>query len=75
MGVKKRGKGRPLLTSCELSKQPSTPKMNTAQRALAMQRWNIFQHELMPEWKLECGALTPKLEKLIQLPDWVRQQR
>ena len=46
--------------------------MNTTQRTLVMERWNVLQHELMPELKLECGALTPKLEKLIQLLDWVR---
>lgn len=61
-----------MLARCELSKPTSTPEMNTTQRALVMQRWNVLQHELMPELKLECGALTPKLEKLIHLLDWVR---
>jgi hypothetical protein len=46
--------------------------MNTTQRDLVMQRWNLLQHELMPELKLECGALTLKLEQLIHLLDWVR---
>ena len=46
--------------------------MNTTQRTLVMQRWNVLQHELMPELKQECGSLTPKLEKLIHVLDWVR---
>jgi len=37
-----------------------------------MQRWNVLQHELIPEIKQLCGALTPKLEKLIHVLDWVR---
>lgn len=37
-----------------------------------MQRWNVLQHELMPELKQECGELTPRLEKLIHILDWVR---
>lgn len=46
--------------------------MNTTQRTLVMQRWHVLQHDLMPELKLECGALTPKLEKLVHILDWVR---
>jgi hypothetical protein len=37
-----------------------------------MQRWNVLQYDLMPELKRECGALTPKLEKLVHILDWVR---
>lgn len=37
-----------------------------------MQRWNVIQHELLPELKNEVGALTPKLEKVIHTLEWVR---
>lgn len=37
-----------------------------------MQRWTVVQHELMPALRLEIGALTPKLEKLIHTLEWVR---
>ncbi len=37
-----------------------------------MQRWAVLQHELMPELREEVGALTPRLEKLIHILDWVR---
>ena len=37
-----------------------------------MQRWNVIQHELLPELKGEVGALTPKLEKVIHTLEWVR---
>lgn len=37
-----------------------------------MQRWYVIQHDLMPELKRECGGLTPKLEKLVHILDWVR---
>ena len=37
-----------------------------------MQRWQIVQHELMPELTSQIGALTPKLEKLIHILEWVR---
>ena len=37
-----------------------------------MQRWNVLQYELIPELKRECGGLTPKLEKLVHILDWVR---
>jgi len=36
-----------------------------------MQRWNIIQHELMPELRNEVGALTPKLIKLVHILEWV----
>ncbi|MEO6421716.1 MAG: IS5/IS1182 family transposase, partial [Candidatus Nitrotoga sp.] len=39
--------------------------MNTTQRKGIMQRWFVIQHELIPELKVDFGALTPKLEKLI----------
>ena len=37
-----------------------------------MQRWNIIQHELMPELRSEVGALTPKLARLVHILEWVR---
>ncbi len=37
-----------------------------------MQRWHILQYELVPEPRDETGPLTPKLEKLIHILDWVR---
>lgn len=37
-----------------------------------MQRWNVIQHELLPELRDEVGALTPKLEKVIHVLEWVR---
>lgn len=46
--------------------------MNTTQRPLIMQRWQVLQYDLMPELRQECGALTPKLEKLVHILDWVR---
>lgn len=39
--------------------------MNAAQRQLILQRWNVIQHELLPELKNEAGPLTPKLERVI----------
>lgn len=46
--------------------------MNTIQRPLIMQRWQVLQYDLMPELRQQCGALTPKLEKLVHILDWVR---
>lgn len=37
-----------------------------------MQRWNVIQHDLIPELKDEIGPLTPKLEKVIHTLEWVR---
>lgn len=37
-----------------------------------MGRWNVVQHELIPELGARFGELTPKLEKLIHVLDWVR---
>lgn len=37
-----------------------------------MQRWHVVQYDLMRELKVECGVLTPKLEKLVHILDWVR---
>ena len=39
--------------------------MNTTERGLIMQRWNVIQRELLPELHNEVGPLTPKLETVI----------
>jgi hypothetical protein len=46
--------------------------MNATQRALLMQRWNVVQHELIPEIRDHVGVLTPKLERVIHTLEWVR---
>lgn len=47
-------------------------KMDTNRRDLIMQRWNVIQHELLPELRNDVGTLTPKLEKVIYQLEWVR---
>jgi Transposase DDE domain/Transposase domain (DUF772) len=37
-----------------------------------MQRWQIIQHELMPELRNAVGVLTPKLEQVVHTLEWVR---
>lgn len=37
-----------------------------------MNRWHVVQHELLPELEVRWGYLTPKLERLIHILDWVR---
>ena len=46
--------------------------MNSTERSTVMQRWTTTQYELMPQLCDEVGALTPKLEKLIHIIEWVR---
>ncbi|MBL8414867.1 MAG: IS5/IS1182 family transposase, partial [Propionivibrio sp.] len=46
--------------------------MNTNRRDLIMQRWNVIQHDLLPELHNDVGTLTPKLEKVIYHLEWVR---
>ena len=46
--------------------------MDATQRERIMQRWNVVQHELMPELAAEVGGLTPRLEKPIHTLEWVR---
>ena len=46
--------------------------MHTTRRELIMQRWNVMQHELLPELRNDVGTLTPKLEKVIYVLEWVR---
>ncbi len=45
--------------------------MNVTSRALLMQRWTVVQDELLPELINAVGALTPKLEKVIHILEWV----
>jgi len=47
-------------------------KMDTTRRDLIMQRWNVIQHDLLPELRNDVGTLTPKLEKVIYILEWVR---
>lgn len=37
-----------------------------------MQRWSVVERELLPELKEQGGALTPKLEIVIHILEWVR---
>jgi hypothetical protein len=37
-----------------------------------MQRWQVVEHEMMPELRSELGLLTPKLEKMVHTLEWVR---
>ena len=46
--------------------------MDATRRELIMQRWNVIQHELLPELRNDVGTLTPKLEKVIHILEWVR---
>ena len=50
----------------------STAQMNHTQRTNILQRWAVIQYDLLPELKGEVGSLTPKLEKLIHILEWVR---
>jgi len=46
--------------------------MDITQRARILQRWGTVQQDLIPELKAELGPLTPRLEKLIHILEWVR---
>ena len=46
--------------------------MNSTERKQIMQRWTTVQQELIPKLWQEEGVLTPKLEKLIHIIEWVR---
>jgi hypothetical protein len=46
--------------------------MYHTQRAELMQRWHVIQGELIPDLGAEVEGLTPKLEKLIHVLEWVR---
>jgi hypothetical protein len=47
--------------------------MDTTRRDLILQRWNVVQQELIPEFREETGALKEKLEKVIDTLEWQRQ--
>jgi len=46
--------------------------MNATRRDLIMQRWNVIQHERLPELRNDVGTRTPKREKVIPILEWVR---
>lgn len=46
--------------------------MNSTEPTPIMQRWMTIQQELIPQLWQEVGALTPRLEKLIHIIEWVR---
>ena len=46
--------------------------MNATVSQIFMQRWNAVQYELIPHLGNEIGQLTPRLEKLIHVLEWVR---
>lgn len=46
--------------------------MNATLCPLIMQRWNTIQYELLPELINQVGAMTPKLERVVHILDWVR---
>jgi hypothetical protein len=56
----------------EVRKTSSASEMNTTQRTGITQRWQVVQHELMPELRSEVVSLTPKLEKMVHTLGWVR---
>lgn len=39
---------------------------------MLMQRWDVIQHDLIPELRNDVGLLTPKLERVIHILEWVR---
>ena len=41
--------------------------MDSTRRDLILQRWNVIQHELLPELRKDVNPLTPKLEKVIYI--------
>ena len=53
-------------------KHHNAREMDAIRPHLILQRWNVVQHELLPELKNEVGALTPKLERVIHTLEWVR---
>ena len=46
--------------------------MNATLSQVFMQRWNVVQYELIPYLGDEIGQLTPRLEKLIHILEWVQ---
>ena len=56
----------------EKLKNLANQEMDSTRRDLILQRWNVIQHELLPELRNDVGTLTPKLEKVIYTLEWVR---
>jgi Transposase DDE domain/Transposase domain (DUF772) len=50
----------------------SAHTMNAIKAQQIMQRWTVVQHELIPMWHAEHELLTPKLEQLIHILEWLR---
>lgn len=46
--------------------------MHTIRRDSRLQRWKMVQFDLLSELKNDIGSLTPKLEKVIHILEWVR---
>ena len=46
--------------------------MNTTECELMLQRWNVIQHERLPELRDPVGTLMAKLEKVVPMLEWVR---
>jgi hypothetical protein len=46
--------------------------MDATCREQILQRWNVVQHELIPELAKDFGSLTPKLEQVVHTLEWVR---
>lgn len=46
--------------------------MDATRREIVLQRWNVIQHELIPALRDDIGVLTPKLERVIHILEWVR---
>ena len=49
-----------------------SPQMNATRADLIMQRWHVVQHDLIPELRSDISTLTPKLEKVVHILEWVR---
>ena len=67
------GCGRTISGMMKFSNTTSNAReMDANRRELIMQRWNVIQHELLPELRNDVGPLTPKLEKVIHILEWAR---
>ncbi len=47
-------------------------RMNSIRSEFIMQRWNFIQYDQIHELNIELGAMSPKLECVIHILDWVR---
>ena len=46
--------------------------MNATRANQIMQRWNVIQYEIIPSLHDQTESMTPKLEKLIHILEWLR---